>query len=120
MANPKAKQDRSYTNQVDIDGKKLAKEFKKRGLSYADVGKAIGLSGTSVCCYANKNECSKIFLKAIESTYGIKFEDVKPEEKKQVEVVVEEKKQEVPTTCGIDYDRLYEVIFKAVSDALKA
>ena len=101
---------------VEIDGKKLRAELKKRALIAAEVSNEIGYSGTYI-----KNACDsgKIRLAAVhslKSLYNIEYNDIAPnhepeEAPKQPEKQVGE--------SGIDYEKMYRMIYCAVYEAFK-
>lgn len=109
------------TNQINIDGEKLAEILKERGLMATKVSAEIGYHPSAISRCVKAGHMAKNMAKSIELRYGIACDKfVIPEEKKQPEqasfdLVIDEKK----TADPIDYEKLWKVIYTATYEAMK-
>lgn len=95
------------TEQYAIDREKLNKVLKSKGLIQVRVCEALGRSHG----YLSNGTCDKAFIDGLERYYGIRYEDIKPDYLKPVQAETEHHKT--------DYDKLYELIRKAVYEGMK-
>ena len=98
-------------NSIEIDGAKLFELVKKSGKSWANIYEETGIHMKSFCGYRDNNRIPKYRLYSLESVLGITLDMIKPQEPKV------EKEQAV--SAEIDYDKLGEVVNKAITDALE-
>ena len=104
-----------------VDGEKLSRILDERGLTQMEVSAAIGYSKNYIDNSIAWGRISKAGSIALEHMFGIKPEDYAPDEKPVVEEPVEELQAiEAIRECGIDYDKLFDVIKRAVVEALNS
>lgn len=102
---------------VSIDGKRLAEELNKRGLSKSGVSRDLGYSENFVSKIVSRGTASKKALVTIESVYGIPMADIITGGA-VVSMGNAEATEAPKQVAQIDYDMLYETIKRAMIDAL--
>ena len=107
----------SKTAIVKIDGDKLRDIFSTRGLNPNDLSEKLGYARPYLTTCARKGYISAPCMRML-MQYNIQLDDIAVDEPE--EVVPEEPEKEVESTPLFDYDRLGEVIYKAVYAAVKA
>lgn len=120
-----------FRTMVVVDGKKLEEAFKKRGLDSKEVALELGFSRQYFknAIYGNRNINGQAaaMLKKLYNMDRSEYEKVDEPDEPEIEEAIdipEEAEFKInhdrELKIGFDYDKLYEVIFKAVSDALNA
>lgn len=94
---------------VDIDGDKLRGKLSERGISLAAASKEIGFSESVVAQACRTGRLKKPALLALQALYGIKYEDVEPEKKREETTEL--------TKEGRDY--LYKIVYAACREAME-
>lgn len=93
----------------DVDYSRLDYLLKKRGLTAAKAGRELGFSDNYFANVKARGRITKSGAILLERVFGIKAEDYSMNEAEPV--------NEKP--AEFDYDRLYEVIYTAVYQAVK-
>ena len=127
-------------NMIEVDGMKLRNILCERKLSASYVSREMGYNDNMISHICNANKVSKPAMKMLELRFNITYDDIKPdepepepEEEKEVPTigeVVEGMDKNQRLVCdylvetaskqrGIDYDKLYEVIFSAAYKGMK-
>lgn len=108
-----------------VDPEKFTSEFAKRGLVKSAVSTELGYAHTYLNHVMGTGTIRKAVMDLLDSKYGIRYDDIKPDEPVVEEPVEEE--PEVALESGIVLDEafwdklslvLYASVFKAVKDAL--
>ena len=94
----------------DIRGESLQRELFRRGIEPAEASREIGAASGYIRDAIRRNRISNYAISALKKLYNIN-----PESYIDIETPEDVKIMEVP---GIDYDRLYGVIRKAIEDAM--
>lgn len=108
---------------IQVDKAKFSAALKKRGLTPKEVSLELGYEQNfihnSVSSRGRINKPAAMALKKLYNIDESEYELVEysPEESEEMPL---EFKHNRELKIGFDYDKLYEVIFKAVSDALNA
>lgn len=106
---------------MKIDGKKLADEIVRHGLTKRGISREMGFCDNYVCKIINRGTASKSALMLIEKMYGIAAADIvldgSAADNRETAAVESKQEEHVDQ---IDYDRLYETIKRAMIDALNA
>lgn len=95
---------------VDIDGAKLFALLKGTGNTFAELKMMTGIDPKSFYGYRNNNRIPEYRLPVLKDILGITLDMIKPQEPK-----VEDSKA---ASVEIDYDKLGEAVYKAVTEAL--
>ena len=103
--------------QVRIDGAKLAATFDRRGLSKAEVSRAIGFSDNYWTKACKMGECSMVAMTALETMYRIipdeyRLAEDKPEPAPEQTDLLGEK------IIAIDADSFKAAVYEAVKQAM--
>ena len=110
---------------VVIDGNKLNAEIIKRGLTKEKMSFELGYSKTFVNHLIAEQKARPVVIDALDRLFGIKLEDIKPDEPQ--EDAVDEAEVESENSVGINVDQevwdklslvIYAAVKKAVTDAL--
>ncbi len=108
----------SKMRMLEIDGKKLLKELKKRGLNELEASEALGYDRYYIRKLRGRGRIGSAMLKAIENKYCIAYEDIKPDsdvEEQQVLNLVQPQWQ----GAQIDYEKLEWHMRRAFAAALQ-
>ena len=97
---------------LNIDGKKLNDEIKKRNLSVGEVEAAIGRSRSFLSKAVKSGRLKEGDVKLLDLIYNIKYDNIKPD-KNELKKAMPEIKIE-----GITKDELSNLIYKAVYSAV--
>jgi len=103
------------TTLVEIDGEKLEKVVTKRGLSLREASEEIGYSRWFLSNCKSRGVINKSALIGLQSKLNVSYEDLKKEEPEIIKALKEEPKEE----AGIDYERLWKVIYTATKKAME-
>lgn len=104
------------TTLVEIDGEKLERLISKRGLSLREASEEIGYSRWFLSNCKSRGVINKSALIGLQSKLNVTYEDLKKEEPEIIKVLKEEPKAE---ETGIDYERLWKVIYTATKKAME-
>lgn len=105
---------------VNIDGMKLKKILTYKGLTLAEVSKALGYDASIISRSCTRNSMNRAAIAGLESRFGIKPEDYAPTKKEEEKPKPEDVESPQPMVLEIDYQKLFAVIYKAVREALEA
>ena len=104
-------------NYVNIDSKKLKDIFYKRGLTYQEVSQAIGFEDSFISNVLKSEKLNQPAAKLLKLVYNI--EPAEYELCDEPEPVIESEKIVEPQVGSMDYDKLYQVVYSAVYEAIK-
>lgn len=96
-----------------IDGNKLDKELAKRGESAWNVSSEIGFAHTYLSCCKSRGRISQHSMLLLERMYGIKYDDVKPDESKPERKA--EKEKVTQTVMALDAGADVKALTQAVT-----
>lgn len=108
----------SKMRMLEINGKKLEKELKRRGLNELEVSEALGYDRYYIRKLMRRGCVGGAMLKALELKYCITYEDIKPDsgvEEQQVLNLVQPQGQ----GAQIDYEKLEWHMRRAFAAALQ-
>ena len=108
-----------YRSMMKIDGNKLTREIEKRGLIGRAMSVEMGYAASYISCCTNRGHMSTSGLKMLEKLYDIRPDEIMPD--KEPETIPEPEQMTIPEPPAdpINYERLGQVIYQAVYEAVK-
>lgn len=111
---------RSYY-MVEIDGEKLNRLLKEKGLLKSDVSREVGMATNYISNSIGYGNIRLAIAKMMEMKYGIMIDDYKREEPAPVEEPeTVEASEDVRESVQIDYGAIREAVREGVLDAISA
>lgn len=98
-----------------IDGAKLRKAIAQRGMTFADVDRAMGHGSAYTSKIVSQGYYTKPARIMYEKLFGISYEDIKPDTQEEPEQTAEP----VGGGTALDMEGLYKTIYGAVYEAVK-
>lgn len=106
---------------VEIDGEKLNRLLKEKGLLKSDVSREVGMAANYISNSIGYGNIRLAIAKMLEMKYGIMIDDYKREEPAQVEEPeTVEASEDVRESVQIDYGAIREAVREGVLDAISA
>lgn len=102
-------------NVVEIDAARLNNELRKRNLTKVEVSRGLGYGDSYMTNVTFRGLIAEPAVKLLKSIYNMDYEDYKPLKNEPEPVKEVSPKIEVV----IDYEKLYDAMYRAVRDALK-
>lgn len=108
-------------NMVKIDGEKLYKEIKERGLTTARICRDLGVNSGYFSNAKYRGSIANLAVVVLESRYGIPRETyiIKEEQENPVQVVEVVKEKDTDFFSDENMHKFYQVIYSAVYEAVK-
>ena len=103
---------------ITIDGDALKRALEQRDLTGTRVSRDMGYNDGYIANAINRNSITPSGAKMLDVMYGIPLSEYEKKEQavETVEQIEETAKEEINV---IDYDKLYQIIYVAVYDAVK-
>lgn len=106
------------SKQINVDGKKLADAFKKRGMPYSQAARECGYESNYFAKAAYRGKMSKSAAVMLQALYRMERTEYEPESN-PVTIGPGSEVQTADNTRTVDFDSLYNVIYEAVYQAVK-
>ena len=108
-------------NMIKIDGEKLYKEIRERGLTIAKLCNDLGVNSGYFSNAKYRGSIANLAVVALESRYGIMRDSyvVKEEQETSVQVIEVMKEKDVDFFSEENMHKFYQVIYSAVYEAVK-
>lgn len=103
----------SRSKMIRIDGEKLAKEIRKRGMKYREVSEEIMRSHDYIADCIRNNEISEISARHLDKRLRIRYEDIAPDE-----MLTEPEVVEIPGQVCV-FTRTDEILLEILKELRK-